>query len=50
MKSVSGLTGMQETSTAKDTRNGQHPPLAFAGTDPKRFVEDTAVEQLKEMW
>ena len=26
------------------------PRLAFAGTDPKRFVEDAAVEQLKEMW
>ncbi len=26
------------------------PRLAFAGTEPKRFLEDAAVEQLKEMW
>jgi Neurotransmitter-gated ion-channel ligand binding domain len=26
------------------------PRLAFAGTEPKRFLEDAALEQLKEMW
>ena len=26
------------------------PRLAFAGTEPKRFLEDAAAEQLKEMW
>jgi hypothetical protein len=26
------------------------PRLAFDGTQPKRFVEEAAVEQLKEMW
>ena len=26
------------------------PRLAFAGTEPKRFLEDAAVEQLKTMW
>jgi hypothetical protein len=26
------------------------PRLAFDGTEPKRFLEDAAVEQLKEMW
>ena len=26
------------------------PRLAFAGTDPKRFLEDAAVEQLNAIW
>ena len=28
----------------------QDPRLAFAGTEPKRFLEDAADEQLQQMW
>jgi hypothetical protein len=26
------------------------PRLAFAGTEPKRFLEESAVEQLQKLW
>ena len=52
LANLSGATERNETFDADLYLNfsWHDPRLAFAGTGPKHFLEDAAVEQLKQMW
>jgi Neurotransmitter-gated ion-channel ligand binding domain len=52
---LTNLSGMAERSETFDADlylsfRWHDPRLAFAGSEPKRFLEDAAVERLKTMW
>ena len=52
LANLSGAAERSETFEADLylTFRWQDPRLAFAGTEPKRFLEDSAIAQLQTMW